>query len=128
MKKVLAVVAAVVATASIAVGAASATDGPLYEAKGIGCGVLDRDGSFVFTTNSYLVWYSSGKVYLRCEAQGTPGDTKASFSGFACGLAQFGLASESKNTIGRSGQIQLTCTGFSHPGDSASSSAGVGAG
>ncbi len=130
MKKVIAVLATVTATVAVAVGVASASGGPLYEDSEFACGVLDRDGSFVLTYDSYLVWYASGKVYLRCEAWGTPGDARVTTSGFPCGLGEFGYASQSKNTVGREGHIQLTCTGFMHPDNEidSASSAGFGAG
>lgn len=129
MKKLVALFAAIVATSAIAVGGATAT-GPLFEERGIGCGVIDRDGSFVFTTDSVLIWYASGKVYLRCEADGTPGADVVQFSGFLCGLGPFGTTTQSKNVVRKEGRIQLTCTGHVNPGDSidTASTAGVGAG
>jgi hypothetical protein len=131
MRKFLAVVTAIVATAVVAVGAAGAGDAnPLFEDSGFACGVLDRDGSGILTFDSQVIWYQSGKVVLRCNAQGTPGDTVVTFSGFPCGLGPFGSATHSKNVIRREGHIQLVCTADVNPGnvvDAAASSAGYGA-
>ena len=124
MKKLVAAFAAVVAMAAIAVGSASGTDGPLFQDEGFGCGVLDRDGSFVLASSSEITWYASGKVELRCEGSGTPGNSVAQTSGFLCGLGPFGLASESKNVVRRNGGIQLTCSGHLNPGNVIESSGG----
>ncbi len=124
MKKLVAAFAAVVAMAAIAVGTASGTDGPLFQANGVPCGVFDRDGGFVLTFNSQITWYASGKVELRCEGSGTPGNSVVQTSGFLCGLGPFGLASESKNVVRRNGAIQLTCSGHLNPGDLVDSAAG----
>jgi hypothetical protein len=72
---------------------------------------------------------ASGKVYLRCEANGTPGADIATLTGFLCGLGPFGLTTQSKNVVRRDGRIQLTCTGHVNPGNiiDTASSAGVGA-
>lgn len=127
MKKLVAVVLTVLAVAAFAT-TASAT-GPLYDESGILCGVLDRDGSGIATTDSRLIQYASGKVTLRCEAQGTPGSDIVVFSGFLCGLGPFGTTTDSTNRVGKNGHIQLTCTGQSGPnGDAArASSSSVGA-
>ena len=117
MKKLVAAFAAVVAVAAIAVGSASGTDGPLFQDNGFACGVFDRDGSFVLTFNSQITWYASGKVELRCEASGTPGNSVVQTSGFLCGLGPFGLTTESKNVVRKAGGIQLTCSGHLNPGD-----------
>ena len=124
MKKLLAAFAAVVAMAAIAVGSASGTDGPLFQQDGVLCGVFDRDGSLLLTVDSQITWYASGKVELRCEAQGTPGNSVVQTSGFLCGLGPFGFASESKNVVRRAGGIQLTCSGHVNPGDVLDSAAG----
>jgi hypothetical protein len=89
--------------------------GPLFELRGAGCGVIDRDGSGVFTTDHYLVWRQSGEVYLRCEADGTPGSTIQRFAGFVCGLGPFGTTTRSVNVVRRAGRIQLECWGYRDP-------------
>ena len=124
MKRLVAVFAAVVAMAAIAVGSASGTDGPLFQQDGVLCGVFDRDGSLVLTVDSQITWYASGKVELRCEADGTSGNSVVQTSGFLCGLGPFGLASESKNVVRRNGRIQLTCSGHLNPGNVLDSAAG----
>ena len=81
------------------------------------------------TTDSRLIHYASGKVTLRCEADGTAGATIETTSGFLCGLGPFGTTTDSTNRVGKNGHIQLSCTGFADPNaDAASaSSSGVGA-
>lgn len=133
MKRVLAVLAAIVATAAVAVGTAGAdgSPNPMLEISGEPCGVLDRDGSGIVTTDMTFVWYQSGKAVLRCQAQGTPGSTVVKFSGFDCSLGPLGTATHSKNVIRREGHIQLLCTADVNPGDvidSVSRAAGYGAG
>lgn len=116
MRKLVALaVAALTLTAGTTAALARGDAEPLYEATGIGCGVLDRDGSGVFTTESYLVWRKNGTVYLRCEANGTPGATIVTFEGFGCGLAQFGGTTDSINVVRRGGRIQLECWGYADP-------------
>ncbi len=124
MKKFVAAFAAVVAMAALAVGSASGADGPLFQDSEFLCGVLDRDGSSVLTTNSELTWYASGKVELRCEASGTSGNSVVQTNGFLCGLGPFGLTTESKNVVRRNGGIVLTCSGHLNPGDLAPSASG----
>lgn len=126
MKKLVAAVATLVATAAIVVGGASAegTPTPLYEASGFACGVIDRGGGFVLTFESYLVWRQNGNVYLRCEADGTDGSTIETRTGFLCGLAQFGLTTTSKNVVRRNGRIQLECWGYADPSSDVAASGG----
>lgn len=130
MKKLVAVVATVIATAAVVVGGASAEGKatPLFEDSGFLCSVLDRDGSSVLTSVSYLVQRQNGNVYLRCEAQGTAGSTIDVETGFLCGLGSFGLTTQSRNRVGKNGGIQLECWGQSDPNsDVSSSSSGYGA-
>lgn len=130
MKKLVAAVVAVLATAAIAIAGATAAGGPLFHVEGVECGVIDRDGSGVLTTDSSLTWFASGKVELRCEADGTPGATVVQFTGFLCGLGPFGVTTQSKNVVRREGRIQLTCQGYQNPNNSVdtASSSGYGAG
>ena len=127
MKKLVAVALTVLAVAAFAT-TASAT-GPISDESGVLCGVIDRDGSTVLTTDSRLIHWASGKVTLRCVAQGTPGANIVVTSGFVCGLGQFGSTTDSTNRVGRNGEIQLSCTGFAEPNADAAltSSSGVGA-
>ena len=129
MKKLVALGLMVLAVAAFATTAYAT--GPLSDESGITCGVLDRDGSVILTTDSRLIHYASGKVTLRCEADGTPGSDIVVTSGFTCGLAQFGFTTDSTNRVGRNGHIQLSCTGFADPNPDAAPAAaasGVGAG
>jgi hypothetical protein len=105
--------------------------GPLFERTGVLCGVFDRNGSSVLTNDSYIVWRQSGQVYLRCEANGTPGSTIATFQNFACGLGPFGVTTTSINVVRRLGRIQLECWGYRDPSVArlaASADGGYGAG
>lgn len=127
MKKLVAVVLTVCAVAAFATTATAS--GPVYDESGILCGVIDRDGGSILTTDSRLIQYASGKVTLRCEAQGTPGSNIVVTEGFLCGLGPFGLTTDSSNRVGKNGHIQLTCTGFAEESAPASASASsVGAG
>lgn len=130
MKRLVAAVATIAATAAIVVGGASATGTatPLYEASGFACGVIDRGGGFALTYESYLVWRQNGNVYLRCEADGTPGSTIETTTGFGCGLAQFGTTTTSRNVVRKNGRIQLECWGYATPGDSVESASSGSAG
>ena len=131
MKKVFAVFATVVATAAIAVGTAVADgSGPLFTDEGFACGVIDRGGGGVLTFDSVITWYQSGKVHLRCEADGTSGATIETTTGFLCGLGPFGTTTQSKNVVRREGRIQLDCFGHVNPNqlDAAAAAGGYGAG
>ena len=133
MKKVVGALFAVVAASAVivvSVASAEGTPRPLYEASGFGCGVLDRDGGFIFTTDSYLVWRQNGNVYLKCDGQGTPGSTIVTHRGFLCGLGPFGLTENSIDVVRRGGVSQLECFGHVDPGDApdTASSGGYGAG
>ncbi len=108
MKKLVAVVLVVFAMAGFAT-TATAT-GPLSTTcLGFCCGTIDRDGSLVLTTDSRLILFASGKVTLRCIADGTPGSNIVVFSGFLCGLGSFGVTTNSTNRVGKNGEIQLYC-------------------
>ena len=127
MKKLVIAAAMVLVTAVVATAAYAS--GPVSDESGFACNVIDRGGGFVSTTDSRLIHYASGKVTLRCIAQGTPGSTIETTTGFTCGLAQFGLTNDSSNRVGKNGEIQLSCTGWSAVTDTASASGGsVGAG
>jgi hypothetical protein len=126
MKKLVAVSLTAVAVAAFATTAYAT--GPISDESGVLCGVSDRDGSIILTTDSRLIHYASGKVTLRCEADGTPGADIVVTSGFTCGLAQFGSTTDSTNRVGRNGHIQLSCTGFADPNAAAASVSSSGAG
>jgi hypothetical protein len=128
MKKLVIAAATVFATAVVATAAYAS--GPLSDESGVPCGVIDRGGGSVLTTDSRLIHYASGKVTLRCIAQGTPGSTIEVTTGFPCGLGEFGSTTDSSNRVGRNGEIQLSCTGWVDPGADAASAAAshVGAG
>jgi hypothetical protein len=127
MKKLVAVVVVVFAMAGFATTATAS--GPLLDVEGIGCGVIDRDGSGVVTDDSRLIVYASGKVTLRCIGEGTPGDNIVVFRGFECGLLVTSTTN-STNRIGKNGEIQLFCQGHvDMNGDAQPAAAGsVGAG
>jgi hypothetical protein len=138
MKKLGIVAALVVALAVFTGGGAYASGGPLLVEEGFACGVLDGNGDIHITTNSLLVWFSSGKVYLRCEAEGLPNPTgqvvnwNFGNTGIFCGLLQFGSTDQWRNRVGREGTSQLECHGYQNPGQGAaafsllSSGAGIG--
>jgi hypothetical protein len=138
MKKLGIVAALVMALAVFTGGSAYASDGPLLVEEGFACGVLDGNGAIHITTDSILIWYSSGKVYLRCEASGLPNPTGQIINwnfdntGLTCGLLQFGSTDQWRNRVSREGTSQLTCHGYQNPGQGAavfsllSSGAGVG--
>lgn len=126
MKKLVIAAAMVLVTAVVATAAYAS--GPVSDESGIACGVIDRGGGLVLTTDSRLIHYASGKVTLRCIAQGTPGATIETTTGFLCGLAQFGTTTDSSNRVGKNGEIQLSCTGFSAVTPDAASVSGGGAG
>lgn len=130
MKKLVAALAALMAAGALA-STASAT-GPLLVEEGFLCGVYTADGGLALTTNSRLTWYASGKVVLKCEAQTVNNTgTRVEFSGFLCGLGEFGTTTDSRNTIGYNGSSQLTCTGWadpSAPAVAAATAGGYGAG
>jgi hypothetical protein len=126
MKKLVIAAAMVLATAIVATAAYAS--GPVSDESGIGCNVIDRGGATVFTTDSRLIHYASGKVTLRCIGQGTPGATIETTTGFVCGLAQFGLTTDSSNRVGKNGEIQLSCTGFAEVSPDAARAASAGAG
>lgn len=125
---------AMLLVASLLVSSATAS-GPLVVEEGFSCGVLDANGNVVTTTNSFFVWYASGRTYLHCEAT-VANDTgdRVVFNGgnteLLCSVPISGLTDTWHNTIGRNGTSQLTCKGFAHPNgnvDTASSStAGLG--
>ncbi len=122
MKRIVLMLATVLA-AGVAASSASAT-GPLLVQEGVLCGVFNADGNIVLTTDSELIWYASGKVALRCEADTVNNSgSRVVFSGFLCGLGPFGFTTQSRNTIGVNGRSQLTCTGHANPGDAAASAA-----
>jgi hypothetical protein len=126
MKKLVAAVLTVLAVAAFATTATAS--GPVSD-EAVLCGVIDRGGGFVLTDNGRLIHYASGKVTLRCVAQGTPGSTIETTTGFLCGLGQFGYTYESSNRVGKNGEIQLSCTGWASVTPDASASGGsVGAG
>jgi hypothetical protein len=126
MKKLVAVALTVLAVAAFAT-TASAT-GPISDETGVLCGVIDRDGSTILTTDSRLIHWASGKVTLRCVAQGTPGANIVVTEGFVCGLGPFGTTTDSTNRVGRNGEIQLSCTGFAAPDAAPASAASSGVG
>ena len=126
MKKLVIAAATVVATALVATGAYAS--GPVSDEAGVVCGVIDRGGAIVLTTDSRLIHYASGKVTLRCIAQGTPGSTIETTTGFVCGLGQFGTTTDSFNRVGRNGEIQLSCTGWAAVDTASAAGGSVGAG
>jgi hypothetical protein len=127
MKKFVAAAAMMLVTGIVATAAFAS--GPVSDEQVL-CNVIDRGGSTVLTDNGRLIHYASGKVTLRCIAQGTPGSTIETTTGFLCGLGQFGTTTDSSNRVGKNGEIQLSCTGWSSvTPDAASASGGsVGAG
>jgi len=112
MKKLVIASVTVLATAIVATTAWAS--GPLSD-ETVGCNVINRGGGIVFTPEGRLIHYASGKVTLRCVAQGTPGSTIEVTTGFLCNIGQFGTTTDSSNRVGKNGEIQLSCTGFADP-------------
>lgn len=129
MKKLVAVILAVLATAAFTTAATAS--GPTVVASGFACGVLDGNGATFSTTNSVLTLYDSGKVVLKCNGNGAGAPSLTFFNfgntGLSCGMLQFGSTLDWSNKVGYNGNSQLTCTTFVDDAARASS-AGAGLG
>jgi hypothetical protein len=112
---------ALVTLLAIGVLASTATaTGPVASDQGFACGLFDADGNTVVTSDSFTIWYASGKTYLRCEATVT-NDTGQRIeynfdnTGASCFIGYSGFTTNWKNTIGYNGSSQLTCVGWADP-------------
>ena len=131
MKKLVLVIATVAVVAVTAAAGALASGGPTVVAEGFLCVTQDGNGDAVYTTNSVLILYSSGKAVLQCSAYGAPAPSLIHWNygntGYSCGMLQFGSTLQWDDKVGRNGNAQLTCTTNVTDGPtSASSSAGTG--
>ena len=134
MKKLVAAVVGVLATATVAVGVALAGGGGgTVVASGFSCGILDGNGNVFITNNSVLTVYSNqqgSKAVLQCEGNGAGAPSLTYFNfgntGISCGMLQYGSTNNWVDKVGRSGNSQLTCT--TSIGDAAAASAGAGIG
>jgi hypothetical protein len=130
MKKLLVAVAAICTAGALAGGVAANPDAGEVVARGFACGILDRDGNTVITTNSVLTQYQN-KAVLRC--QGDVGGTGPAVywnfdnTGLSCGMLQFGSTNNWTNKVGYNGLSQLVCTqALGEQGDAAGGAAGLG--
>jgi hypothetical protein len=118
MKKLVAVIAGVVAAAAIATGATAS--GPFYSADGFLCGILLPDGGSALTVDTTFTISASGSATLKCHAQGEPTGDRVVLSpnnrpdvtcGYADGIIGFVALPNWKSVHGANGQITLTCNG-----------------
>jgi hypothetical protein len=116
MKKIL-VVAMVAAVAAIFATSVSAVTGGTVVDSGFTCVALDGNGSpTVYTTNSTVTVYDSGKVVMKCNGYGA-GASKLTYfdyasTGYSCNIPGFGSTWTWSDKVGRNGNSQLTCTGW----------------
>jgi hypothetical protein len=88
---------------------------PAIVIKDFGCGMLDGNGGFVFTTGSIDVITSSGNSNLQCTANGVPNDTGSAVhwsfdnTGFLCGTLDGNLTEEWQETVSNGGNATLIC-------------------
>jgi hypothetical protein len=128
MKKAFVLLTALVAAAALTVGLGPAFGSGTPIVTQVPCNVFDANGN-LFSTTGTLTAYASGKVTLHCIGQGAGNGSVVVFSGFLCGLGQYGTSSDPNNNdrISKSGESQLWCYGTSNAEAPASSSGGAGA-
>ena len=109
------IVFAIAAVVVVAVGTQSAKAQSAVVIKDIGCGLLDGNGAFVFTSESQAVSTDSGNSKITCKAQVTPsatekGAVKWNFenTGFLCSTS-FGTTQDWQEVVTPSGQASLVC-------------------
>lgn len=83
--------------------------------KDIGCGLLDGDGNFVFTSESHAVSTDSGNSKITCKADVAPSTTaqgavKWNFAntGLLCSTS-FGSTQDWQEVVTPSGKASLVC-------------------
>lgn len=132
MKRLLVMTVLVIVTAGVVGAGAGASGGLVAEESGFLCGVIDADGILRVTTDSYFAEYSSGKLYLRCVAEGSNSSgvthtTNFEKTGFTCSLG--GVVTTTWNTRhARDGTAQLTCYGHANQREEVLSAAAASAG
>ena len=134
MKKLVAAVVGVVATATVVVGVAFAGGGGgTVVASGFSCAVLDGNGNIFITTNSVVTVFSNqqgSKAVLQCAGDGAGAPSLTFFNnantGLLCNVPGFGTTADWVDKVGYNGNSQLTCTVTGAAANSASSGAGLG--
>jgi hypothetical protein len=81
--------------------------------RNTGCGMLDGNGGFVFTTNTLVVGTPSGNDKLQCRAKVPNSSGKAvhydfQSTGLICGTF-FNITTTWHETVSASGRATLTC-------------------
>jgi hypothetical protein len=118
MKKLVVLLAAIAAVATVAIGTASGSGGPIDQQTGFACNVFDENGNLFTTFQSSDTWWGSGKEQLHCVGQSPTGGngTVVVFSGFACNLLHsFSTDPRNFDKVSKTGESQLTCYGFAAP-------------
>jgi hypothetical protein len=121
MRKLVTLLAIVIASLSLVASTASAAGGGgTVVLRGFACGVIDGNGNLFVTYNSRLTLYvnqQSAKVVMQCEGNGAgtgvPGLVKNfnySNTGLECGVPFLGGTTDWNDKVGYSGNSQLTCT------------------
>lgn len=83
--------------------------------KDIGCGLLDGDGNFAFTSESHAVSTNSGNSKITCKADVAPSTTQKSAvkwnfanTGLLCSTA-FGVTEDWEEVVTPSGKASIVC-------------------
>ena len=109
----VAVVLGFTALAGPGAGVASASSGALV-IDDFGCGLLDGNGGFTFTTSSHAVITESGNRVLKCSVKGVANSTgKAAHfdyesTGYRC-YVRGAVTTNWHNKVSKSGNATLTC-------------------
>lgn len=108
---VLAGVLAMVGTRAVQ----AASDNAAIVINDIGCGLLDGDGNFAFTTNSHVVSTNSGNSMITCKADVAPSTTANgavhhdyASTGLLCSTT-FGVTDDWHEVVTPSGKASLVC-------------------
>jgi hypothetical protein len=93
----------------------------------------DGNGNTIYTYDSVVIAYDSGKVVLKCTGNGAGAPSLTFFNysntGFLCGIPGYGVTTDWQNKVGYNGNSQLTCTTWADqaaPARVASAGAGIG--
>jgi hypothetical protein len=114
MKRRFAFAAAAALALAVLVGArAQPASARAVVIRDTGCGMLDGDGGFVFTTNTLVVGTPSGNDKLQCRAKVPNSSGKAvhydfESTGLICGTF-FHITTTWHETVSASGRATLTC-------------------
>ncbi len=116
MKKVVALLAAMIASLTLVAGTASASGDPIT-VRGLPCILLDGNGHLQLTFNSTLTLYQNqqtSKLVFRCEKNGAGAPSLTFYNyantGLPCFVPFGGLTTDWSNKVGYNGNSQLTCT------------------